>query len=268
MAEFVKLKEKNPKLKMLVSMGGWDDISENYSVVAKDPSLRSTLVSNIVTFVRKNEFDGFDLDWQYPGTDRGGSLEDKANYVVLLEDLNKALKQKNSKNEELIFTISVGTTPLHVSQSYDVPNISTHVDYILMKTYDMHGFWDSEPNKVVGQNSPLYASTKESSFYSKHNVDAIIFNWMDQGAPLSKLVLGIPMYGRSFTLTKATKNYLGAPFSGPGKAGPYYKVAGYMTYTEVSDYLIIIINKSGNSQETIFFGLFIVNYSNCKGRAF
>lgn len=65
------LKTQNPGLKILFSMGGWNEGSTKYSNVAADPAKRSTLVKDVLKFSNKYGFDGFDLDWEYPGQ-RGG----------------------------------------------------------------------------------------------------------------------------------------------------------------------------------------------------
>lgn len=66
------LKKKRSSLKLIISMGGWNEGSERYSEVAADPKLRKNMVNSVVDFVNTWGFDGFDLDWEYPGI-RDGS---------------------------------------------------------------------------------------------------------------------------------------------------------------------------------------------------
>lgn len=64
----VALKQQKPSLKVLISMGGWNEGSANFSIVTRDPSLRKTFIENLKSFINEYSFDGFDLDWEYPGT--------------------------------------------------------------------------------------------------------------------------------------------------------------------------------------------------------
>lgn len=57
---------------------------------------------------------------------------------------------------------------------------------------------------------------------------------MKQGAPKEKLMIGMPTYGRSFTLVDPSKFDIGAPASGGGTPGKYTGEAGFMSYYEVS----------------------------------
>lgn len=45
---------------------------------------RQTFINSVISFLRKYEFDGLDIDWEYPAN-RGGAPEDKENYSVFLE---------------------------------------------------------------------------------------------------------------------------------------------------------------------------------------
>lgn len=57
--------------------------------------------------------------------------------------------------------------------------------------------------------------------------------WISQGADAKKLVLGMPMYGQSFSLAEATNHGLNAPTYGGGEAGDYTRARGFLSYYEV-----------------------------------
>ena len=56
---------------------------------------------------------------------------------------------------------------------------------------------------------------------------------MKQGAPKEKLMIGMPTYGRSFTLVNKDKFDIGAPASGGGIAGNFTNEPGFLSYYEV-----------------------------------
>ena len=60
---------------------------------------------------------------------------------------------------------------------------------------------------------------------------------LSMGASKEKLILGIPTYGRSFTLSTSTKTPPNAYFSGAGNAGPILNQAGFLGYQEICLYL-------------------------------
>ena len=53
------------------------------------------------------------------------------------------------------------------------------------------------------------------------------------GAPVEKLVLGLAMYGRTFTLRSKKQTGINAPAAEAGRSGPYTQAAGFLSYFEI-----------------------------------
>lgn len=65
--------------------------------------------------------------------------------------------------------------------------------------------------------------------------------WIQKGAPPEKINLGMPLYGRTFTLANPSNNGLFAPDSGNGGVvGRYTGESGILAYYEVKLPLITI----------------------------
>lgn len=58
------------------------------------------------------------------------------------------------------------------------------------------------------------------------------------GAPKEKLVIGMPTYGRSFTLANTDKHGPNAPATGGGREGVYTKESGFLAYYEICEMLL------------------------------
>lgn len=56
----------------------------SFSQMVSSPANRQTFINSVISFLRQYEFDGLDIDWEYPAN-RGGPPEDQQNYSVFLE---------------------------------------------------------------------------------------------------------------------------------------------------------------------------------------
>ena len=54
-------------MKVLIALGGWNDSAGNkYSLLVNDAAARQRFISNVIQFMEQHNFDGLDLDWEYP----------------------------------------------------------------------------------------------------------------------------------------------------------------------------------------------------------
>ncbi|CAG0902229.1 unnamed protein product [Darwinula stevensoni] len=223
---FNALKKKNPELKTILAVGGWNEGSVKYSQMAADTAKRTTFVASCLELLKKYGFDGLDMDWEYPNN-RGGAPADKANFVQLLRDLKAAFAP-----EGLLVTAAVSAGKGTIDTAYDVQGMSEALDIISVMVYDMHGAWET----FTHHNAPLYAHPLDQSGDNKYfNANFSMNYWISLGAPKSKLVMGMPIYGRGFTLSNPAENGFYAKATQAGMAGPYTREPGILGFNEICE---------------------------------
>ena len=169
----VALKKQNPKLKVLLSIGGWG--AGNFSEMAADGKHRKTFARNCLNAVTKYGLDGIDIDWEYPTSSSAGissSPEDTKNFTLLMKDLREAL------GNDRLLTMASASNAKYVDFKEAVP----YLNFVNVMTYDM-----GHPPK---HNSALYRSSMSSE-----SCDESVNKHLSAGVPLEKIVLGIPFYG-------------------------------------------------------------------------
>lgn len=197
-----KLKLANPQLKTIISVGGWT-WSNRFSDVAATAANRLVFAKSAVSFLRHYGFDGVDLDWEYPvgGGLAGNSVrpEDKRNYTLLLQDIRKELDAAElTDGKEYLLTIASGASPSYVTNT-ELGQIAATVDWINIMSYDFSGGW----SKLSAHNAPLYqdpaAIQAGVEGAETFHVAGGVQGHLNAGVPASKLVMGLPFYGRGWS---------------------------------------------------------------------
>ncbi|TQJ00907.1 glycoside hydrolase family 18 protein [Amycolatopsis cihanbeyliensis] len=215
-----KLKARHPDLKVLISLGGWS-YSKYFADAARTEASREKFVSSCIDmFIKGNLperddwgtgkpaggpgvaagiFDGFDLDWEYPG---GGGLEgnhvypeDKQNFTLLLREFREQLDAVRSG---LLLTAFTAADPVKIENGLELDKIFNYLDFANVQGYDFHGSsW--EPERTGHQanihDDPADPNPPESRF----SVQQAIQIYTDAGVDPSQLLVGIPFYGRGWT---------------------------------------------------------------------
>ncbi|KAK7119456.1 hypothetical protein R3I94_021335 [Phoxinus phoxinus] len=223
------LKKVNPALKTLLSVGGLVNGVSPYIGVVSTPETRKTFIRSALLFLRLHEFDGMDIDWQYPGHN-GSPPDDKQRFTTLLKELRAAIEQEaiDTKKTPLVLSCKVSGIKSTIVKAYEVAEISGLLDFLTIMSYDYHGHWDS----LTGHNSPLFRSSVDSGSVFDHNINSSVAFWLSSGAHADRLLLGFPTYGRTFLLS-SSETGLGAPAKGAADAGPYTREEGFWSYYEI-----------------------------------
>ncbi|XP_037671206.1 oviduct-specific glycoprotein [Choloepus didactylus] len=227
--QFNKLKERNTELKTLLSIGGWNFGTARFSSMLSTSVNRSKFADSVISLLRMHGFDGLDLFFLYPGL-RSSPMHDRWTFLFLVEELLLAFQNESmaTLRPRLLLSAAVSGVPYIIETSYEVHLLGRLLDFINVLSYDFHGSWEV----FTGHNSPLLSQVgdpKSSAFAMNY--------WRKLGAPSEKLIMGLPTYGRTFHLLKASKNGLQAKAIGPSSPGKYTKQAGFLAYYEICSFI-------------------------------
>ncbi|XP_015180357.1 PREDICTED: chitinase-3-like protein 2 [Polistes dominula] len=227
--EVVNIKNFNPNLKVMISIGGGNDdgMNSEFSNMIKNHTNRKQFIRSVLNVTMKLNLDGLDLDWEFPTWSSGKEIE-KIHFAQLIEELRKEFDRSNRK---LILSVAVGAPQAIIDQCYIVPNMAEHVDFINLMSYDYHFFVKYFP--VTDFNAPLYPNNMELGYLSKLNVNFSAHYWITKKMPRDKIVVGIPMYGHSYKLDNPLNHNLLAPATGFGQLGSN----GFVSYSTICQFL-------------------------------
>jgi len=174
------------------SIGGWT-LSDPYPPMAADAASRRIFARNCRDLIVDYNFDGIDLDWEYPGyAAHSGSPADKENFNLLLRDIREELEGLTAETGRSYgLTAALPCGPSNI-QNIDIATVSMFLTEFNLMSYDFHGAWDVN----TGVNSPLYDQSNDPE--PGWSVNGCVENWVTRGAPRERLNIGLGFYGRSF----------------------------------------------------------------------
>jgi len=181
-------------VKVMISLGGWT-LSHTFSKIAADANLREVFAQECVRTLREHDFDGIDIDWEYPTSERiGGRPADTKNFTLMLNEIRRAIDEYgNQIGREMLLTAAVGASPKHFKY-IEWPEVTKVLDYVNLMSYATNGVW----GELSGHNSPLYG--KEDSTECTHHSFEMLTK--DYSVPVEKVNVGIAFYGSTFLFPK------------------------------------------------------------------
>jgi GH18 family chitinase len=190
------LKERYTHLKTIISVGGWD-WSEYFSMATESDESRQRFAESCVQLMKQYGFDGIEVDWKYPvsGGKKPGRPENKENYPLLLSELRRQLNVQSTSEDNMYFlTVAAPATPGGIA-NHELLQMSEYLDWFTIAAYDLRG-----TRTRTGFNAPLFALPGDpADTDGRFNVDVAVQTFLAAGVSPSKLVLGVPFYGRGWT---------------------------------------------------------------------
>lgn len=234
------LQGKEPPAKALLSIGGGGSNTATFAQMASSAENRAAFIDSTIAAARKYGLDGLDLDWEFPQ-----SQEEMDNLGVLFEEWSAALAKEAAatSSRRLLLTASVYFAAEFIladNRSYPATSIRKNVDWVNALCFDYHGTWDIS---VTGAHAALYdpKSNVSTSFGLR--------SWVSAGVPAGKVVMGLPLYGRTWQLRDPAEHGVGAPAVGVALGG------GLMQFKDLMDY-----NVENNATE-LYDGITVSTYS-------
>ncbi|OQV18436.1 Acidic mammalian chitinase [Hypsibius exemplaris] len=224
--KLVNLKTVNPKLKILLSIGGWT-LTKPLVEMSSTAAGRATFVASSIKNLRKWALDGLDVDWEFP------HAADKAIFSTLLMELRDAFEKeaKETGKPRLLLGAAVH---LISDGGFDGASMNRTLDIVNVMVYDLEGPWDVAS---VGHQAPLFKGPFSQE--SPLNVEFIMREWVAAGISKAKLLLGLPLYGRGWLLTDGAASHgLNASATGPITMSAYTGEAGSWPFYEICDRIV------------------------------
>ncbi len=167
-------------VKVMLLIGG------DVTALETNPAILKPLLKNLKEFVTANDYDGIDLDWEYPETS-----QDTALLLSFMTALRKTFPSP--------YLLSIDAAPFN-EPAYDVPHLRKVIDFFNVMTYDCAGPWTAHAQL----NSPIFWDNTNPAPYEcepgasdKESTDLFLAD-----APASQINQGTPFYGYEYTNVK------------------------------------------------------------------
>jgi chitinase len=194
--KLVDLKQKHPKLKVLLSLGGWGGCA-TCSQVFSTAEGRAEFALSVKELTDDYQTDGIDLDWEYPAIEgypgHAFRPEDKQNFTLLVQELRRVLGKKSE------ISFAAGGFASFFQNSVEWAKVMPLLNRVNLMSYDLVGGF----SKTTGHHTPLFSTaTQEGS------VDYGVRYLKNLGVPPEKIVIGAAFYGRTWEQVENANNGL------------------------------------------------------------
>ncbi|CAD5222563.1 unnamed protein product [Bursaphelenchus xylophilus] len=225
-----KLKTVNPRLKVLISL---TPNNPKMTELTSNEVKLAEYVVQVRDYLISNQLDGFDIDWEFPAFSPDAKPSDRDGFTFLLKALREKFDQSGHK---FLISVALGAPHVILEKAYDINALNMYVDLVQIMNYDYHIYNMITP--FVGFDAPLRKLPYEVFFLDRLNSEYSTNNYLSKGLDRSKLIFGIPTYGRGFKLLTELFHFPYSPAVGVSSLGEYipyrrsckYQASGQFNY--------------------------------------
>lgn len=157
----------------------------NHTTFLADATAKQTLISNLISLVQQRNGKGVNIDFE------GMAAADKVPFTNFMIDLCNQMHAAIPGSEVTIALYAVDWGGV-----FDIATLNNYVDLFIIMGYDY--YWSG--STTAGPTDPLY------NFQTTYNytLTKSITYYLNKGASKSKLLLGLPYYGREWPTSSGT----------------------------------------------------------------
>ncbi|MFR5891171.1 MAG: glycosyl hydrolase family 18 protein [Bacilli bacterium] len=186
------LEYRNKGIRIGLAIGGWE--AGGFSPAMKTQEGRTKLINSIMKLIDEYQFDGIDIDWEYPTSSVAGiesDPSDRTNLTLFCQELKERMKEYR---DDLILSIAITAS----TRYYDLAALNNYVDFFNVMTYDF------AMGTKAQHNSALYTTIASPS-----SLDAsvgLVSKYVDN----DKIIPGAAFYIRKGTFSNGVSQQLGS----------------------------------------------------------
>ncbi len=157
----------------------------NHATFLGSSSAQQTFITNTINLLNARGGKGVNIDFE------GLGASNKTAFTNFMQNLSTQVKAANPNYE-----ISMALYAVDWSNVFDIPNLNNYVDVYIIMGYDYY----YSGSATAGPDAPLY------NFQTSYNytLTKSITYYLNKGVPNSKLLLGLPYYGREWSTNTGT----------------------------------------------------------------
>jgi chitinase len=207
-----ELKAANPKLKIVMGIGGWS-WSSHFSGLAETAAGRQKFVQSCIDQyingnlpglapgAAKGIFDGISVDWEYPGAIGNNNPfgpQDTPDFTALIHEFRGELNTASDANDQrYLLTADVSANPT-VAANLQLRTVARDLDWFNVMTFDFHGSWEATGPTDFASNT-FTDRTDPQPANNAFSVAQSVRYFESQGVRPDKIGLAVPYYAHMWT---------------------------------------------------------------------